>query len=87
MLIERLVDTECPLKARLSLKQVRVAWNSKRAWGLGGRGRSPTPFADRMLIERLLDGMSIDGTPLSEAGGWGGGGGDAQPPHLRAECS
>ena len=40
-------------------------------WGAGlARGAGP-PFANRMLIERLLDGMSIDDTPFFEAGSHG----------------
>ena len=69
MLIERLLDG-------MSIDGVpffEVAWHGfthKKAGG-GWRGRSPPPFASRMLTERLLDGMSIDGTPVLEAGSHG----------------
>ena len=66
----------CPVRARHSLKQLRMAQNLKRGGGGGGgvgggAAPPPPPFANRMLTERLLDGMSIDGTPFVEAG-WHG---------------
>ena len=46
--------------AHHSLRQLRVASNLQEQ---GGGGGAQPPFADIMLMERLLDGMSIDGMP------------------------
>ena len=39
--------------------------------GGGGGGPQTPPFASRMLTERLLDGVFIDGTAFFEAGSCG----------------
>ena len=47
-----------------SLSQNKPAWQQKH------RGL-PVALANRMLVERLLEGMSIDGAPVFEAGAHG----------------
>ena len=53
----------------------------------GGEGceAQPPAFANRLLVEKLLEGISIDGVPFFEAashGLWG-----RRPPDLETECS